>query len=108
MQISNQDNHISQILAQAKSLPEDPQKERIVLWKVFRSEDEALEYSHHILLESTQQIVGGHGTDTVGAFFWLGVEVANLEKWGNTQAIQLSDPFDSNDPIGQGRGPGSD
>ena len=108
MQISNQDNHINQILAQAKSLPEDPQKERIVLWKVFRSEDEALEYSHHILLEPSQQIVGGHGADTVGAFFWLGVEVADLAKWGNTQAIQLSDPFDSNDPIGRGRGLGSD
>lgn len=108
MQTSNQDSQINQILAQPKPLPEDPEKERIVLWKIFRSENEALEYSHHILLEPSQQIVGGHGTDTVGAFFWLGVEVADLEKWGNTHAIQLTDPFDSNDPVGQGRGPGSD
>ena len=78
-----------------------------MLWKVFRSEDEALEYSYHTMLEPDQQIVGGHGTDSVDGFFWLGVEVVNLEKRGNSQAIQLTDTFDSNDPIGMRRGPGS-
>ena len=107
MQTQNPDDQITKILVQPRTLPEDPQKERVVLWKVFRSEDEALEYSHHIILEPDQQIVGGNGTDSVGVFFWLGVEVPNLEKWGNSQAIQLTDPFDSNDPIGMGRGPGS-
>jgi len=52
----------------------------------------------HILLEPDQKIVGGHGTDSVGGFFWLGIEVADLEAWGNTQAIQLTDPFDSTEP----------
>lgn len=107
MQTLNQDNRIAKILVQPRPLPEDPKKERVVLWKVFRSEDEALEYSHHIMLEPDQQIVGGHGTDSVGEFFWLGVEVPDLETWGNSQAIQLTDPFDSNDPKGKGRGPGT-
>ena len=107
MQEKDQDVQIKKVLTQAKALPEDPQKERVVLWKVFRNEDEALEYSHHILLEPDQKIVGGHGTDSVGAFFWLGIEVADLQAWGNTQAIQLTDPFDGNDPKGQGRGPGT-
>jgi len=108
MQEVDQDVQIKKVLTQARPLPEDPQKERVVLWKVFRDEAEALEYSHHILLEPDQKIVGGHGTDSVGAFFWLGIEVADLEAWGNTQAIQLTDPFDSTDPKGQGRGPGTD
>lgn len=107
MQTFNPDNPIAQILAEPRPLPEDPQKERVVLWKIFRSGEEALEYSQHIMLEPDQKIIGGHGTDSVGEFFWLGVEVENLEAWGNSQAIQLTDPFDSNDPKGKGRGPAS-
>jgi len=107
MQAVDQDVQIKQILTQARALPEDPKKERVVLWKVFRDEIEALEYSQHILLEPDQKIVGGRGIDSVGGFFWLGIEVADLEAWGNTQAIQLTDPFDSTDPKGQGRGPGT-
>ena len=107
MQKFNQDDQVAKILVQLKPLPEEPQKERVVLWKVFRTEDDALEYSHHIMLEPDQQIVGGHGTDSVGGFFWLGVEVANLEKWGNSQAIQLTDPFDSDAPKVEGSGFGS-
>ena len=104
MQMLNWDNHVSKILTHPRPLPEDPQKERVVLWKVFRSENEALEYSHHIMLEPGQKIVGGHGSDSVNEFYWVGVEVADLEKWGHTQAIQLSDPFDANDPKGMGQG----
>ncbi len=107
MQIVSQDVQIKQLLTQQRPLPEAPEKERVVLWKVFRSEAEALDYAHHIQLESDQKIVGGNGTDSVGDFFWLGVEVADLAAWGNSQAIQLSDPFDSDDPKGQGRGPGT-
>lgn len=107
MQTLNTDHPIAQILAQPRPLPEDPQKERVVLWKVFRSNEEALEYSQHIMLEPSQKIIGGHGRDSAGEFFWLGVEVESLETWGNSQAIQLTDPFDSNDPDGKGRGPGT-
>ncbi len=104
MQVSERDNQVRLLLGQEHALPADPKKERVVLWKVFRNQDEALEYSHHILLEPDQKLVGGTATDTVGKFWWLGVEVANLEAWGNSQAIQLADPFDANDPDGKGQG----
>ena len=104
MHTSNQDAQVKNTLAQVRALPADAKQERVVLWRVFRHEADALEYSHHILLESDQQIVGGRGTDSAGGFFWLGVEVADLEAWGNPHAIQLADPFDGTDPKGQGQG----
>lgn len=100
----NKDISIRQILSQPRNLPEDPKKERIVLWKIFRNENDALEYSHHILLEEDQRIVGGYSSDSAGDFLWLGVEVEDIEAWGNTQAIQLADPFEATDPKGQGQG----
>ena len=101
MHTENQDTQVKKTLAQVRALPEDAKKERIVLWKIFRNEADALEYSHHILLEPDQLIVGGRSTDSAGVFFWLGVEVADLEAWGNTHAIQLADPFDGNNPTGK-------
>ena len=107
MQNVNLDVQVKQTLTQNRALPENPEKERVVLWKVFRDEDSAVEYSHHILLEADQSLVGGHGVDSVGKFYWLGVEVADLGAWGHTRAIQLSDPFDSDDPKVQGQGFGN-
>lgn len=104
MQLSEQENPITNLLQQERPLPQDPKSERVVLWKVFRSENEAIEYSRHVLLEPDQKLVGGHATDTVGEFWWIGVQVDSLEAWGNSQAIQLTDPLDANDPKGQGRG----
>ncbi len=101
---SGKNVNIDQLLSQSRNLPEDPQKERIVLWKIFRNKDDAHEYSQHILLEDDQRIVGGSSNDSAGDFFWLGVEVEDLEAWGNTQAIQLVDPFDGTDPKGKGQG----
>lgn len=107
MQTSERDSQVLSLLEQEHALPADPKKDRVVLWKIFRDPAEALEYSHHILLEPDQKLVGGRAADTVGKLWWLGVEVANLEAWGNSQAIQLSDPFDADDPKGKGRGMGS-
>lgn len=104
MVTSDKDVNIKQLLSQSRKLPDDPQKDRIVLWKIFRNENDALEYSHHILLEEDQRIVGGSSSDSAGNFFWLGIEVEDLEAWGNTQAIQLADPFDGTDPEGKGQG----
>lgn len=104
MNPSIQETTIRQLLAQSRNLPKDPKQERIVLWKIFRNENEALEYSHHILLEQDQRIVGGNSKDSAGEFFWLGIEVEDLQAWGNTQAIQLADPFDGTDPEGKGQG----
>ncbi|MDA8327759.1 MAG: hypothetical protein M0Z83_02175 [Betaproteobacteria bacterium] len=94
MQTAEQHTHIGQILNKSRDLPKDPKNERVVMWKVFRDEAAALEYSNHILLEPDQRIVGGRSTDSVGVLFWLGVEVDDVAAWGNTHAIQLVDPFD--------------
>ncbi len=99
MQTQNPDTQISQILGESRDLPKDPQQEQIVMWRIFRDKNDALEYSQHILLEPDQRIVGGRSVDSAGDFFWLGVEVADLGAWGHTQAIQLADPFD-----GKGQG----
>ena len=107
MHTTNQDTLVKRLLMQIRALPEDAKQERVVLWKIFRDETKALEYSHHILLESDQQLVGGRSTDSAGVFFWLGVEVADLAAWGNTHAIQLADPLEGNDPKTKGQGFGS-
>lgn len=95
---------IQDLLKQQCALPQDAEAERIVMWKVFRSLAEALEYPRHIMLGADQSLVGGHSQDSAGDLWWVGVKVANLETWGNSQAIQLRDPYDANDPQGQGRG----
>jgi len=97
------DNEARRILAQSRPLPQDARAERVVLWKAFRNEDQALEYSRHILLEDGQRVVGGCGEDDMGWYCWLGVEVDDIEAWGNSQAIQLVDPLEADDPQGQGR-----
>lgn len=104
----NLNDQVKHLLNDNRALPADPKEERVVLWKVFRDEDTALEYSHHILLEPDQRLVGGHGTDSVGDFYWLGVEVEDLAAWGNSHAIQLNDPFEAEDPEIQGRGFGNE
>jgi hypothetical protein len=108
MQIVTQDNQIMNMLTCNRALPADPKRERVVLWRIFRDQMAALEYSHHILLEPDQQLVGGHGFDSAGEFYWLGVEVEDLAAWGHPHAIQLSDPFEAEDPKIQGRGFGNE
>lgn len=104
MRTSEQGTPIQNLLTQQCPLPQDPKAERVVMWKVFRTLDEALEYPRHIMLGPDQSLVGGHSEDSAGELWWVGVQVADLEAWGNSQAIQLSDPYDANDPQGQGRG----
>jgi len=108
MQSVNMDDQVKSILSLSHALPADPKQERVVLWKVFREEASALEYSHHIMLGSDQELVGGHAADSAGDFYWLGVKVADLAAWGNSHAIQLSDPFEAEDPKVQGRGFGNE
>ena len=97
------DNEARSILATDRPLPTDPRAEHVVLWKAFRDQEKAVAYSRHILLEDGQRVVGGCGSDDVGPYCWLGVEVDDIEKWGNSRAIQLSDPLEPEDPRHQGR-----
>lgn len=91
------------VLRQSRALPDDPIAQRIVLWRTFRSLEAALEYSRHILLGHGQHVVGGATYDDLGVLYWLGVQVDDLSKWGNTKAIQLTDHFDGANPDVQGR-----
>lgn len=97
------DHEAREILRTERLLPEDPRSEHVVVWRAFRDEDQAVDYSRHIMLEPGQRVVGGCGADDVGTYYWIGVEVDDIEKWGHPGAIQLVDPLDADDPRGQGR-----
>lgn len=45
MQTLNPDTQISQILGKPRDLPKDPQQEQVVMWRIFRNKNDALEYS---------------------------------------------------------------
>lgn len=94
---------IEALLLHPRPLPHDPVGERIVLWRTFRSPNDARAYAHSILLGEGQDVVGGRTNDSLGEMFWLGVQVADLAKWGNSRAIQLSGRFDPEDPDTHGR-----
>lgn len=90
-------------LEQARPVPQDGLRERIVIWRIFRSQEEAQAYSGHILLGDGQHIVGGRSEDDVGPLFWVGVQVDDVARWGNTRAIQMSDTYDGQNPAVAGR-----
>ena len=94
---------LDRLLREPRPLPSDPIAERIVLWRTFRSGIDARAFAAAIQLGEGQSIVGGCARDSLGDIFWLGVQVADLAKWGNTRAIQRSGRFDPEDPDTQGR-----
>lgn len=97
------DPTLDRLLHTPHPLPQDPVAERVVLWRLFRSVEDAHAYSGAIHLGDNQQLVGGCTRDSLGDVFWLGVQVDDLAKWGNTRAIQRSGRFDPEDPDTQGR-----
>ncbi len=97
------DDMVETMLRQQRALPQHPVEEQIVFWRTFRSPDKAVVFSHAIQLGEGQELVGGRTRDSIGELYWIGVHVDDLAKWGNTKAIQLSDPFDADDPDNQGR-----
>jgi hypothetical protein len=94
---------VERMLGHPRPLPQNPVDEQVVFWRTFRSPDKAVAFSHAIQLGKGQDIVGGRTRDSIGELYWIGVHVEDLAKWGNTKAIQLSDPFDADDPEAQGR-----
>ncbi|HDP90121.1 MAG TPA: hypothetical protein ENN42_09255 [Thioalkalivibrio sp.] len=79
--------HDIDILAHELSLPEGHGHDRVVQWHVFRSQDQARHFMDNIRLGEGQNIVGGRTRDSLGAIWWVGVQVDDLEKWGNGQAV---------------------
>lgn len=86
-------------LERERPLPNaDPQKSHVVYWHVFRNRDEVAAFSRRILLEEGERLVGGHTADSIGALWWVGVQVEDLEAWGNRRAVHKIDAFDPESP----------
>lgn len=79
--------NLDEMLAAKRALPSGGSAGRVVQWHVFRRADEAKAYAGHIMLGAGQRVVGGWDEDSVGRVYWVGVEVDDLERWGNRAAV---------------------
>ncbi|MCY0872935.1 MAG: hypothetical protein OWQ56_09610 [Acidithiobacillus caldus] len=70
-----------------RSLPSVEPMERVVAWSVFRSREAARDLLEHAHLAAGQQLVGGHARDSIGPYWWVGVQVNDLDQWGSRGAI---------------------
>lgn len=77
---------------------QDPVRERIVNWHVFRRRDSALKFARNIMIESGVSLIGGNTSDSVGSLWWVGIRVDNLERWGHKSAIHMNDRVDPQHP----------
>lgn len=86
-------------LDEPRPLPnEDPAGSHIVYWHVFRGRNEALDFARQIKLNKGERLVGGSATDSIGPLMWLGVQVDDLEAWGNRRSINKTDAYDPESP----------
>lgn len=76
-----------EFLASHRRLPGHHAENRVVQWHVFRDVVQADDYADHIQLSSSQTIVGGFDSDSIGTLWWVGVEVDDLASWGNRSAV---------------------
>ena len=77
----------SDVLARERPIPDGSGTDGVVHWRVFRRAEDARAYIPAIQLGDGQRIVGGYSRDSVGALWWLGVQVDNVSAWGNLSAI---------------------
>ena len=76
-----------EFLSRERGLPERPEQDHIVYWHVFRSRESAESFVPSIRLDARQHLVGGCSCDSIGPLWWIGVQVDDLERWGNRAAI---------------------
>lgn len=69
------------------ALPEGRGKDRVVQWHVFRTRRRAEDFMRAIRVGDGQSLVGGYTRDSVGPLWWLGVQVEDVERWGNAGAV---------------------
>lgn len=62
-----------------RPLPDDPATARLATWSVFREPDKALTYARYVLLDDGDALVGGRTHDSLGALYWVGVQVRELK-----------------------------
>ncbi|MEJ2059809.1 MAG: hypothetical protein P8Y64_04905 [Gammaproteobacteria bacterium] len=75
------------ILSHELSLPEGHGRDGVVHWHIFRDRDQAEQFLPCIKLTDSQQLVGGYTRDSLGKIWWLGVQVSNVDQWGNRTAV---------------------
>lgn len=74
-------------LTEERPLPSAAGKGNVVQWQVFRDRGDAQAHIRAVRLGEGQRLVGGYSRDSIGPFWWVGVQVDDLELWGNLQAI---------------------
>lgn len=79
------------ILNEMREAPSIQPMENVVNWSIFRRRSEAEDYIHNIRLGKDQILVGGQGRDSIGPYWWVGVRVQDLEKWGSPHAVHKRD-----------------
>lgn len=62
-----------------RPVPDDPAKARLATWSVFREPEKALTYARYVLLDEGDELVGGRTHDSLGALYWVGVQVRSLK-----------------------------
>ncbi|WP_043739850.1 hypothetical protein [Thioalkalivibrio nitratireducens] len=75
------------LLDQEHPLPEGRGNDRIVQWHVFRARGQAETFAHGVRLAPGQRLVGGFTRDSLGRLYWVGVQVDDLDAWGNRSAV---------------------
>ena len=58
-----------------------------VNWSLFRRRREAEDYLAHIRLDVGHELIGGHSQDSIGDYWWVGVRVPAISRWGHPQAV---------------------
>ncbi len=58
-----------------------------VNWSIFRRRGDAELHADRIQLGPGHALIGGHGHDSIGDYWWVGVRVESLAQWGSKQAI---------------------
>lgn len=76
-----------ELLSRERALPRGAGQDNIVQWHVFRSKEAAAEFIPCIRLGPGQRLVGGYSRDSIGPLWWVGVQVDDLETWGNRGAV---------------------
>lgn len=89
---------LESMLSQRCALPADPVAERIVTWHVFRHADEAKAFARHVMLDEGESLVGGATQDSLGELYWVGVQVEDIDAWGDRRAIHKTDFVDPQNP----------
>jgi len=74
-------------LSHERALPSAEGPGNVVQWHVFRTREAAEAFVPSVRLGEGQRLVGGMSRDSVGALWWLGVEVEDIQRWGNRMAV---------------------